>query len=141
MLSGSSLKLFPVIAGMYVALTDGSLYHASFVPGPDYDATSKSWYRDGLESDDLILGDVYFDEDSQSYVVGASGALKTGDGAVRGVVAADVYLDSISKIVSEVQIEDTGGIFLVDVRTGTIIGHKRSHRYKPRIPEAGGPLH
>ncbi len=111
-------------AGMYVALTDGSLYHASFVPGPDYDATSKSWYRDGLESDDLILGDVYFDEDSQSYVVGASGALKTGDGAVRGVVAADVYLDSISKIVSEVQIEDTGGIFLVDVRTGTIIGHK-----------------
>ena len=52
-------------AGMYVALTDGSLYHASFVPGPDYDATSKSWYRDGLESDDLILGDVYFDEDSQ----------------------------------------------------------------------------
>ena len=26
-------------AGLYVALTDGSLYHASFVPGPDFDAT------------------------------------------------------------------------------------------------------
>ena len=34
-------------AGLYVALTDGSLYHASFVPGPDFDALSKSWYHSG----------------------------------------------------------------------------------------------
>ena len=33
-------------AGLYVALTDGSLYHASFVPGPDFDATAKSWYQE-----------------------------------------------------------------------------------------------
>lgn len=111
-------------AGLYVALTDGSLYHASFVPGPDFDATSKSWYQDGLKSEAFILGDVYFDEDSQSYVVGASGVLKDKNGQVRGVAAADVYLNSISKIVSEVQLEDTGGIFLVDTRTDTIIGHK-----------------
>ncbi len=111
-------------AGLYVALTDGSLYHASFAPGPEFDATVKSWYQDGLKSDAFILGDVYFDEDSQAYVVGASGVLKTKNGAVRGVAAADVYLDSISKIVSGVQIEDTGGIFLVDTRTDTIIGHK-----------------
>ena len=79
-------------AGLYVALTDGSLYHASFVPGPDFDAASKSWYQDGIASEKIILGDVYFDEDSQSYVVGASGRLKSADGAVRGVAAADVYL-------------------------------------------------
>ncbi len=113
-------------AGLYIALTDGSLYHASFVPGPDFDSTSKSWYQDGIRSEDFILGDVYFDEDSQSYVVGASGVLKDGEGNVRGVAAADVYLDSISKIVSGVKIEDTGGIFLVDTRTDTIIGHRDS---------------
>lgn len=111
-------------AGLYVALKDGSLYHASFVPGPDFDALSKSWYQDGIESEDFILGDVYFDEDSQSYVVGASGMLRNKKGKVRGVAAADVYLDSISKIVSTVKIEDTGGIFLVDTRTNTVIGHQ-----------------
>ncbi len=111
-------------AGLYVALTDGSLYHASFVPGPDFNALVKSWYVDGIESEEFILGDVYFDEDSQSYVVGASGALRDGNGGVRGVAAADVYLDSISDIVSNIQIEDTGGIFLVDTRTDTIIGHR-----------------
>ena len=59
-------------AGLYVALTDGSLYHSSFVPGPDFNALEKSWYQDGIQSEDFIMGDVYFDEDSQSYVVGAS---------------------------------------------------------------------
>ncbi len=111
-------------AGLYVGLTDGSLCHASFVPGPDYDPRTKKWYQDGLKSDAFILGDTYIDEDSQSYVVGASGVLKNRNGEIRGVAAADVYLNSISQIVSGVQIEDTGGVFLVDTRTDTIIGHK-----------------
>ncbi len=125
-------------AGLYVALTDGSLYHASFVPGPDFDALSKSWYQDGLDSEDFILGDVYFDEDSQSYVVGASGVLKDKKGAVRGVAAADVYLDSISDIVSNIQIEDTGGIFLVDTSTDTIIGHKDETIVGKKLSESDG---
>lgn len=125
-------------AGLYVALTDGSLYHASFVPGPDFDALAKSWYQDGIESEDFILGDVYFDEDSRSYVVGASGMLKDGSGAVRGVAAADVYLDSISDIVSDIQIEDTGGIFLVDTRTDTIIGHRDETIVGEKLSEADG---
>lgn len=125
-------------AGLYVALTDGSLYHASFVPGPDFNALVKSWYLDGLESEEFIMGDVYFDEDSQSYVVGASGVLKDAKGAVRGVAAADVYLDSISEIVSNIKIEDTGGIFLVDTRTDTIIGHRDAAIVGKKLGEADG---
>ena len=122
-------------AGLYVALTDGSLYHASFVPGPDFNALEKSWYKDGINAEKFILGDVYFDEDSQSYVVGASGVLKTAAGQVRGVAAADVYLDSISRIVSQVQIEETGGIFLVDTRTYTIIGHQNAEFTGKKLSE------
>lgn len=125
-------------AGLYVALTDGSLYHASFVPGPDFNALVKSWYLDGLNSEDFILGDVYFDEDSQSYVVGASGVLKDGNDNVRGVAAADVYLNSISEIVNKIQIEDTGGIFLVDTRTDTIIGHRDPTIVGGKLSEAEG---
>ncbi len=125
-------------AGLYVALTDGSLCHASFVPGPEFDALAKSWYQDGIGSEDFILGDVYFDEDSQSYVVGASGMLKDNSGTVRGVAAADVYLDSISDIVSGIRIEDTGGIFLVDTRTDTIIGHRDSYVVGEKLSTSGG---
>ena len=125
-------------AGLYVALTDGSLYHASFVPGPDFNALVKSWYLNGLASEDFLLGDVYFDEDSRSYVVGASGVLKDGNGAVRGVAAADVYLDSISEIVSGIRIEETGGIFLVDTRTDTVIGHRDAAVVGEKLGGAGG---
>ena len=128
-------------AGLYVALTDGSLYHASFVPGPDFDAASKSWYQDGIASEKFILGDVYFDEDSRSYVVGASGVLKNAQGEVRGVAAADVYLDSISKIVGVIQLEKTGGIFLVDTRTGTIIGHRNPEIVGQKLDQVQGNMY
>lgn len=128
-------------AGLYVALTDGSLYHASFVPGPDYSALEKSWYKDGIQSENFILGDVYFDEDSQSYVVGASGMLKDVDGRTRGVAAADVYLDAISDIVDDIQLEQTGGVFLVDTRTDTIIGHRDKEITGRLLSEFSGDMY
>ena len=128
-------------AGIYVALKDGSLYHASFVPGPDFNALEKSWYQNGIESERFILGDVYFDEDSQSYVVGASGALKGSGGKPRGVVAADVYLDSISNIVQDIKLEKTGGIFLVDTRTDTIIGHRDKEITGKTLSEFNGDMY
>lgn len=111
-------------AGLYLATTDGSLIHASFVPGPEFNVFEKPWYQDGINSEDFIFGSVYFDEDSQSYVVGASGVLKDSKGSVRGVAAADIYLNAISEIVSQVQLEQTGAMFLVDTNTNMIIGHK-----------------
>ena len=128
-------------AGIYIALTDGSLHHASFVPGPDYNPLEKSWYKDGLASEDFILGAAYFDEDSQSYVVGASGVLRDAAGQTRGVAAADVYLNSISDIVSEIRLEKTGGIYLVDTRTNTIIGHPDTEMNGRSMTEFNGDMY
>lgn len=128
-------------AGLYVALTDGSLYHATFVPGPEFNALEKSWYLNGLDSEEFIMGDVYFDEDSQSYVVGASGVLKSKNGVVRGVAAADVYLDSISNIVKNIQIEENGGVFLIDTRTDTIIGHRDEAIVGEKLGEVEGGMY
>lgn len=122
--TADTYESFP--AGIYLATTDGSLIHASFVPGPEYNIFEKPWYQDGIKSEKFIFGSVYFDEDSQSYVVGASGVLKDKNGAVRGVAAADIYLDAISEIVKEVQLEQTGGMFLIDRNTDMIIGHKEA---------------
>lgn len=128
-------------AGIYIGLKDGSLRHASFVPGPEYNVFEKPWYNDGLKSEPFILGAIYFDEDSQSYVVGASGVLKSKSGVVRGVAAADIYLDDISKIVSEVKLEETGGLFLVDKDTGMIIGHKDPELLGGILSEQSDPMY
>lgn len=128
-------------AGIYLGLNDGSLRHASFVPGPEYNTFEKSWYKDGLNSEEFILGAIYFDEDSQSYVVGASGKIKDKNGAVRGVAAADIYLDDIANIVAQVQIEETGGLFLVDNATGMIIGHKNKELLGSLLSEQEKPVY
>lgn len=111
-------------AGIYLATTEGELIHSSFVPDASFNVFEKPWYKEGIESEKFIFGSVYYDEDSQSYVVGASGVLKGKNGDIRGVAAADIYLDAISKIVEQVQLEQTGGMFLIDKNTDMIIGHK-----------------
>lgn len=110
-------------AGIYLASINGSLYHASFQPGPEYSVFEKDWYKDGLLSEDFVFGAIYFDEDSQSYVVGASGMLKDKKGNVKGVAAADIYLNAISEIVADVRVEQTGAMFLVESGSNMIIGH------------------
>lgn len=110
-------------AGIYLATKEGELIHASFQPGPEYSVYEKDWYQDGLLSEDFVFGAIYFDEDSRSYVVGASGILKNKSGSVRGVAAADIYLDAISEIVADVKVEQTGSMFLVESGSNMIIGH------------------
>lgn len=122
-------------AGIYVATPEGKLIHASFVPGPEYDVFEKPWYQDGLKSDDFIFGAIYFDEDSQSYVVGASGVLKDKSGKSRGVAAADIYLSAISDIVRDVRIEETGKMFLVDADSNMIIGHPEEEMIGQKLDE------
>lgn len=111
-------------AGIYIGNTKGELIHASFIPGPDFNVFEKPWYQEGIKSEAFIFGSTYFDEDSQSYVVGASGVLKDKNGNIRGVAAADIYLNPISEIVQDVQLEETGGVFLIEGNTNMIIGHK-----------------
>lgn len=128
-------------AGIYIASMDGKLTHAAFEPGPDYNVFEKSWYKEGLESEKFAFGAVYFDEDSQSYVVGASGKLKDSSGAVIGVAAADIYLSAISDIVKNVTLEQTGGAFLVESTTNTIIGHKDSSMVGTLLTDQSGYLY
>ena len=128
-------------AGMYVALANGMIYHSSFVPGSDYDPLAKTWYKDGLRSENFMVGDVYLDEASNTYVVGVSGVLRDRNGQARGVAAADVSLESISRIVRNIKVEDTGGIFLVDTRTDTIIGHRDNNIAGQKLSQLSGGMY
>ena len=128
-------------AGMYVALANGMIYHSSFVPGSDYDPLAKTWYKDGLRSENFMVGDVYLDEASNTYVVGVSGVLRDRNGQARGVAAADVSLESISRIVRNITVEDTGGLTVTLRYQGGPGGHPdRYDHWTPgqqhRRPEA-----
>lgn len=128
-------------SGIYIGSNDGKLTHATFEPGPDYNIFEKSWYHEGLESEEFAFGAVYFDEDSQAYVVGAAGQFKDSSGTVTGVAAADIYLSAISEIVKNVTLEQTGGAFLVESSTDTIIGHKDSSLVGALLTDCSEPIY
>lgn len=110
--------------GMYVGLSTGKLLDPAFTPAADYDARQRTWYKTGIDADNFTLGPVYIDADTKAYVVSASAKLKDKSGNVKGVASADISLNAIASIIKPVTIETTGGAFLVDTKTNTVIGAK-----------------
>lgn len=132
-------EAFP--SGIYIGNTDGTLVHSSFVPGPEYSFFDKGWYQDGLKAPEFVFGDVYLDENTNSYVVAASSLLKDRNGNPRGVAAADIYLDAISSIVKEVKLEQSGSMLLVEKNTDMIIGHKDAALLGTVLSEQKNPMY
>lgn len=110
--------------GIYFATTEGVFVHGSFVPDAGYEPRDRVWYKEGLASNSFIFGSAYLDVITGKNVVSASAALHYRNGGTRGVAAADIYLTAVSDIVKQVQIEQTGGAFLIDATTNMIIGHR-----------------
>ena len=69
-----------------------------------------------------MFGDAYLDLTINKIVTSATCVLKNKDGSVRGVAAGDVQLEEISKMMAEVQIEETGGAFMTDAGARIVIG-------------------
>ena len=110
--------------GMYIGYTNGKFLGVTFTPDASYDPRVRDWYKVGIQSDDFTLGPAYLDADTKSYVVSASAKLKDKNGNVKGVAAADISLSAITKMIKPITIETTGGAFLVDTKTNTVIGAK-----------------
>ncbi|MGO5054047.1 methyl-accepting chemotaxis protein [Lachnospiraceae bacterium LCP25S3_G4] len=112
--------------GMYIGRADGGFTSATFVPDADYVVSERPWYQAGIESDNIVLGDVYLDAQTDTYVVSASGKLNGGTPETTGVAAADIYLNAFAEMVADVKVEQTGGAFIIDQKSGMILGHKDS---------------
>jgi len=128
----------PVPTGMYVATPSKDMIDPSWDPDPGYDPTSRDWYQQGIQNSTFRFGDPYVDADTGMMVVTAARALKTKSGAVRGVAAGDVRMNSTSEIVAAVRLEQTGGAFLVDGNTSVVIGAADSSVTGKAISELGG---
>ena len=108
--------------GIYIANQDGSYIFAKWQPGDNYDPTTRGWYIEGLRHKKFAFGDPYRDMISGRVLVSATGVLRDKDGRQRGVAGSDIQLAEISKIVSGVRLAETGGAFIVDGVTQTILG-------------------
>ena len=87
------------------------------------DPRTRSWYKDAKKSDSVIWTNPYVDAASgNSIITGAKAVHK--DGQLIGVIGADLKLDYLSEIISEVKFSQTGVSYIVNKSTGKIITHK-----------------
>ena len=99
--------------GMYLATSTGQWIDPSgWVPDPDYVATERSWYIEGLGHSTFLPGEPYVDSDTGSTVVSFSRKVKLAD-AREGVAAADYTLDGIVSEISSIKPVKTGGAMLL----------------------------
>lgn len=112
---------------------DGNLYYIAFSdkyfvdgsgwkPDSSFDPTSRDWYVNAIDNDNICISKPYIDAQTGNMVVTISKAFKTPDGR-KGVMASDIQIDYLVNLISAKNIGEDSYAFLMDDK-GNIITHK-----------------
>ena len=83
-----------------------------WVPPDDFVTYERGWYKEGILSNKMVFGEPYIDANTGTYIVTAAGKL-TLQGYNEPVMAVDVYLEDVSKIIGQYKIMKNGKSLLV----------------------------
>ncbi|RIX48651.1 methyl-accepting chemotaxis protein [Paenibacillus nanensis] len=127
-------KTFKAFVGSHVTVLASSLgveENGGFVQFPEndrdegYDARKRSWYELALSNEEQVHFSDAYTTSSGKLVIYAAKAIKDDNGALRGVLSVDIDLASLSEMMKNSKIGDSGYIVLVD-GLGNIIAHPQN---------------
>ncbi|MEE3467928.1 MAG: methyl-accepting chemotaxis protein [Eubacterium sp.] len=124
----------------YVGMEDKTCYFGGgWEPAPgEYDPTSRDWYKESINSDEMYVSEAYVDAETGRVVITISIAIKK-DGKPVGVFATDIFTDDIQAIASQTFPEDsTKYVILID-RNGTVLSHKNTE-ILPKVDSQGNEI-
>ena len=124
----------------YVGLNDTTCFFGGgWEPAPgEYDPTTRDWYVNAVQKDDLYISEAYVDAETGRIVVTMSLPLHKGDEII-GVLAADIFTDDMQAIAKSTFTEkDSKYVILLDC-AGTVIAHKNAE-YLPKADSDGNEI-
>jgi hypothetical protein len=108
----------------FVAYEDKTIVSGSgWVPSPDYDHTTRDWYKGVMASGDTYLSTPYVNNKDGSLIVSVAGPIKK-DGKIIGIVAMDISLKDVDKMVKDIHFLKTGEASLITA-DGSFISHSK----------------
>ncbi|MFL0195469.1 SpoIIE family protein phosphatase [Clostridium sp. WILCCON 0269] len=111
------LDFYIAFEGNTPALISG----VGWLPPSGYNATRRAWYEMARESDKVIFTEPYVDAMTGKLVITVAKVLKSNNKVI-GVLAADIYLTEVVKVVGEAKVAENSYGVLLDNK-GRIIAH------------------
>ena len=84
-----------------------------WIPPPDYDATTREWYKEALKQNKLVYITPYLDADTKQMVITLAEPIRD-ENNVLGVIAADILLTDVMDLAEKARIEGASYTFLLD---------------------------
>lgn len=104
-----------VIRSIYFGDTLGNLINSdNWNPPEDFKLKKRNWYIDAIEKDGIIVSSVYTDALDKNQIVTISKAVYDEQNNILGVVAADIRVEDITKVVKDLTNNLVNCIFLID---------------------------
>ncbi|MBM3114795.1 methyl-accepting chemotaxis protein [Jeongeupia naejangsanensis] len=93
----------------------------------DYDPTSRPWYKQAVAAGQSIVTPPYVDASTKQLVLTFAAPVKDAGGNLKGVAAADIYLDGVVKDVLNIKLPGDGYAFLAS-KDGKVLAHADTNR-------------
>lgn len=111
-----------VFAFTYFGNVDGAFFIRPQDEMPaDYDPRVRPWFKTAVSENRTVLTEPYRDDTNGKLMLTVAAPVKNGD-RLHGVVAGDLPLDTVERIINAVELKGMGYAFLVD-SNGKILVH------------------
>jgi len=111
------------VSDVYFGSVEGKMVDGSgWAPPADYDPRSRSWYRISQEQGKLVFTDPYLDLLTKQMAVSVAMPIKNSAGQFRGVMSADILLQTLVENIKKINLQGAGYAYLLDSK-GSIVAH------------------
>lgn len=122
-LMAGMMKTDPAITDIYFGTAQGVMLDGSgWNPPAGYDPRIRPWYSEPLAANKEIFTEPYIDLITGKMVTSVCAVVNGPDGALRGILGADVQLSAVTDMINSVKVGKTGYAFAVS-KGGTIVAH------------------
>ncbi len=123
------------LSDVYFGSVDGKMIDGSgWNPPADYDPRTRSWYKQAKEQGKILFTDPYMDMVTKQMAVSVAVPVKNSAGQLRGVVAADILLQTLVESVKGINLNGEGYAYLIDSK-GVLLAHPKAEMMNKNLLE------
>jgi Signal transduction histidine kinase len=125
-----SLNTKGYIYDIYFTFPDNTMACASdFVADGTVDFShERDWYTVAAETNEIYYSAPYMDSDTKAPIITISKAVRA-DGELKGIIAADIFVDVLVNIIADADVADDSYAFLVDQNMSVIVHPNEAYNF------------